>query len=120
MKHTAWVVLLSITLLSCGGGNGVSSGGSTNQLQTVNPGSTFPLGATVLINSDGPYIIPNGASILTTRCFGTATVAIPGTPPQTNTCSSPDGSSSMTNSVTGVGAVTYTFSTGSSAQVTVN
>ena len=85
----------------------------------LRPGDTLPLGRTETITISGMYLLPAGADRITTRCTGGVTVEIPTAPPQTNTCFSPDGSQSITNFVTGVSDVTYTFGAGASARVTV-
>ena len=69
----------------------------------------------------GDYLIPVGAILLTTRCTGSVAVTFStgvGSP-QTNTCSSPTGSSSMTNVVTGASRVTYELGAGAFADVTL-
>ena len=89
-------------------------------MPTLLPGDTFELGTTETVTLIGNYLLPAGATTITTRCTGEVTIEIPMVPPQTNTCNSPDGSANMTNPVTGASEVTYTFGEGAFASVTVN
>lgn len=121
------IIVLAAGLSACGGG-GSSSGfdsatTTTDAPTTVEPGATLPLGSTVTIDQSGGYLLPAGASTITTQCFGQVTVTIsrPGlTTPEVNTCSSPDGSANQTNVVSGAANVTYVLAMGATAQVTVN
>ena len=82
------IIALSMGLLAaCGGGGSSSAGGSATTLASVSPGDTLPLGTTVSASASGTYNLPAGAQIITTRCIGQVTLAIPGAA-QNNTCRS--------------------------------
>ena len=87
---------------------------------TVFPGETLPLGTTVRVDAVGTYLLPAGATLLTTRCTGRVTVTFtpPGGATQNNTCESPDGSANQTNDVTGVTSVMYDLDADAFADVT--
>ncbi len=86
----------------------------------LRPGDTLPLGRTETISLSGTYLLPAGATWITTRCTGDITVDIPTSPPQTNTCFSHDGSQSIGNLIGGASEVMYTFGAGALASVTVH
>lgn len=116
------VVVLGVVLLpSLGCESSVTGTGEPfSSVPTVQPGDTLALSATEVVAVSGVYLIPPGATFLTTRCVGEVAVtieAIPGNP-MTNTCSG-DGSSSQTNMVAGVSMVTYQVTGSGFAHVTV-
>lgn len=76
---------------------------------TLERGDTIPTGTTVRIDVGGTYQPTDGATSLTTRCTGRVTVSFETTPDslQTDTCESPDGSSSQANNVSGGSRVMY-------------
>ena len=87
---------------------------------TVQPGDTLVVGQTETIAITGVYLLPAGATFLTTRCIGDIAVTIEAVPgsPVINTCSG-DGTSSQTNMVAGVSMVFYDVADGGFARVTV-
>ncbi len=132
-EHTSWHITAtrrwSIWLLGClsvllalafSGCDGGSDDGSNVPTATLLPGDTFTLGISETLTVSGTYLLPGGATTLTTRCTGDVSVTFETVPgmPQTNTCDSPDESTSITNIVTGASSVTYDFGAGASAQVT--
>ncbi len=90
-------------------------------LQIIEPGNQIPLNSKVKITQSGTYETPNGATLLTTRCCGSVTVAYtpPGEDKQSNSCQSAEGSSSQTNVITGVEKVDFTLTPGSHVEVTL-
>ena len=109
------IVATALALLGCSG-----TAEPNDEPATVSPGATLPLGTTVRVNSVGTYMLPAGASALTTRCWGRVTVTFtpPGGATQSNTCESPDGSGNQTNDVTGVTSVMYDLDAGAYAHAT--
>lgn len=88
-------------------------------LPVMKPGEIVPMRTKVKVNSDGTYVLPAEASLLTTQCFGKITVSfilVDGVP-QTNTCNSPSGSSNQTNNVAGADEVSFTVQPGSHAEI---
>ena len=85
-------------------------------------GATIPLGTSVLITDSATYPLAAGAVSIRTRCTGRVDITIETIPgsPVTNTCESPDGSSSQLNSVAGVDSVIYELQPDASAVVTLN
>ena len=99
----------------------ISSGGrDLSSTPTVQPGDALPVGSTETIAVSGFYVIPPGATFLTTRCVGEVSVTIEAVAgsPVTNACSG-DGSSSQTTVVAGVGVVFYDVADGAFSLVTV-
>ncbi len=107
------IVATALGLLGCGD--------TEPSNEPVSPGATLPLGTTVRIDEVGTYVLPAGATSLTTRCWGRVTVTFtpPGGATQSNTCQSPNGSANQTNDVTGVTSVMYEVDRGAYAHVTV-
>ncbi len=138
LEHTRWhisptrrwslwllgclLVVLPLTFAACNGSDD-DDDVPVPPLPTLNPGETLTLGTTVMLTMNGAYLLPAGATSITTRCLtGEVSVTIETVPGslQTNMCSSSTGSSRMTNDVTGASEVTYDFGAGASAEVTVN
>ena len=115
------LIIMALTLSACNDGDDTTGpDGNGPPTPTLLPGDTFELGTTETLTLIGNYLLPAGATTITTRCTGEVTIEIPTVPPQTNTCNSLTGSSSMTNPVTGASEVTYTFGEGAFATVTVD
>ena len=119
MKFVVGLMLVTAVMLACGGSE--QTVGPATPTVTLQLGDTIPLDTTVRINQGGAYPLPMGAVSLRTRCFGSVELSF--TPasgvPQNDTCSSLDGSANQTNNVTGASDVTYSFSAGGFAHVTL-
>lgn len=91
----------------------------TNELQIIYPGNEIPFGTKVKIVESGIYRVPDGASIVTTRCFGTVTVSYTPTegPTQSNTCQNHDGGSNQTNPIPGVDQIEFSLGQESYAEI---
>ena len=108
-----------LTVLGCENST-TGAGGGFSSVPTVQPGDTLALTRTEVVAVSGVYLIPPGATFLTTRCIGEVSVTIEAMPgnPMINTCSG-DGRSSQTNVVAGVSRVIYQVTGDAFAQVTV-
>ena len=94
--------------------------GPTPPSRTLRPGETIPLDETVQISTGGAYLLPAGATRLTTRCTGSVTVMFSTAGKmESNICESTDGTANQTNIVTGATQVTFWLGIGALADVTV-
>ena len=92
-----------------------------SSLQALAPGDIIPLETKVCIRSAGIYKLTHGASLLTTRCYGSISVSfqLPDSTSQTNSCNSPSGRTSQTNYISGVNEVFYSIQSGSYAEISL-
>ena len=115
---------VACTLAACSGDSSNSTTTTPSPASptpTIEPGDTFSLGNSETLTISGVYMLPAGATLITTRCTGEVMVTfetVPGSP-MTNTCQS-SGSSSQTNIVSGATMVMFGLVDDAFAQVTVN
>lgn len=114
-------ILLVVALTAACGSSSETIIGPTPPSRTLRPGETIPLDETVRILTGGDYLLPAGATRLTTRCTGSVTVMFSTGPGkmESNTCESADGTANQTNIVTGATQVTFRLGLGALADVTV-
>ena len=117
---TLFVAALAFAAASCDATTSNVNDDPADGTPTIDSGQTFVIGETETVAVSGVYLIPAGATLITTRCFGAASLSFDTVDGQsiTNTCDG-NGSSRQTNVITGVTMVIYEIAAGAFTQVTI-